>query len=98
MLACFKSSLVNAVEFIRIYYECVGRIEKSVPRITLWHHEACRVMINSDGEGVVFLSHPHTNKRFFFLLNIKYHILIFKKRLPEVPEYDVMRHNMIMTL
>ena len=33
---------------IRIYLECEGRIKKSVPRITVWHHEACRVMTNGD--------------------------------------------------
>ena len=27
-----------------------GRIEKSVPRIAVWHHEACRVMTNGDPE------------------------------------------------
>ena len=46
---------------IRNYYECEGRIEKSVPRIAVWHHEACRVMTNGDPEGRIFLSHPHTN-------------------------------------
>ena len=28
---------------IRINDECEGRIEKSVPRITIWHHKTCRV-------------------------------------------------------
>ena len=51
-------------------------IEKSVPRITVWHHEACRVMTNGDHEGRIFLSHPHTNN-IFYLLTIKYRILIF---------------------
>ena len=31
--------------FIRIHNECEGRIEKSVPRIAGWHHEACREKI-----------------------------------------------------
>ena len=39
---------------IRINHECVGRIEKSVPRIAIWHHEACRVMTNNDPEGQIF--------------------------------------------
>ena len=30
---------------IRIYHECEGRIENSVPRIAVWHHEACRVIL-----------------------------------------------------
>ena len=58
----------RAVAHIRIYTECEGRIEKSVPRITVWHHEACRVMTNGDPEGRIFLSYPHTNNRLFFLL------------------------------
>ena len=41
---------------IRIYHECEGRIEKSVPKIAVWHHEACLVMTNSDPEGRIFLS------------------------------------------
>ena len=35
---------------IRIYHECEGRIEKSVPRITVWHH----VMTNGDPEDRFF--------------------------------------------
>ena len=62
----------------RISHECEGGIEKSVPRITVWHHEACRVMTNLDHEGQIFLSHPLTNNGFFFLLTIKYHIFEFK--------------------
>ena len=53
---------------IRIYHECEGRIEKSVRRIAVWHHKACRVMTNRDPEGQIFLSYPHTNNGFFFLL------------------------------
>ena len=46
--------------FIRIYHSYEGRIEKSVLRIAIWHHEACRVMTNGDPEVVDFsilLSH-----------------------------------------
>ena len=39
---------------IRIYHECEGGIEKSIPRITVRHHEACREMTNSDLEGLIF--------------------------------------------
>ena len=42
--------------------------EKSVPRMAVWHHEACRVMTNGDPEGGVFLSYTHTNNGFVFLL------------------------------
>ena len=54
---------------IRIFHECEVKIEKSVLRN--WHHEACRVMTNGDQDGRIFLSHPHTNNGFFFLLTTK---------------------------
>ena len=38
-------------ESIRIFHGCVVRIEKSVRRVTVLHHEACRVMPNSDPKG-----------------------------------------------
>ena len=64
---------------IRIYHECEGRIEKSGPRITVCHHEACGVMTNGDPEGRIFLSYSHPNNGFFFLLTIRYHILFLRK-------------------
>ena len=42
--------------------------ETSIPRVTVWHHEACRKMSDCDPEGRIFLSVPHTSHyRFFFL-------------------------------
>ena len=86
------------IKIIRSRHGCEGWIEKAVPMITDWHHEACRVMTNGDREERILLSHPHTNNGFFFLLTTKY--LIFcgwggggggggggMKRLPENPEY-----------
>ena len=35
---------------ISIFHECMVWIEKSVMRVTVRHHEACRVMPNSDPE------------------------------------------------
>ena len=69
---------------MRIYHECEGRIEKSIPRIAVWHQEACWVMTNGDPEGQIFLSYPHTNNWFFFLLTI---VFLVKNKLLEVPEY-----------
>ena len=46
----------NSDQTIRIYHACEGRIEKSILRITVCHHAACRVMINGDPEGWIFLS------------------------------------------
>ena len=55
------------------------------------------VMTNGDHEGQIFLSHPHTNNGFFFLLTIKYRILCLKMLL-EVPEYAHLRHDMVTSL
>ena len=56
-------------------------IEKSIPRITDWHHEDCRMMTSGDHEGRIFLFHSHTNNGFFFLhnTNYKYRILYWKE-------------------
>ena len=70
--------ILQKYRIIRIPHECEGGIEKSVPRITDWHHKACRVMSNCDPEGQIFLSHPHMNNGFFFLLTTKYLILYWK--------------------
>ena len=43
--------ITRLAETIKIYHKCEGRIEKSVPRIAIWHHEACRLMANGDPEG-----------------------------------------------
>ena len=76
------SNVFLLVYVIRIYQECEGSIEKSVPRITVWHHETCRVMTNGDPEGRIFLSHLHTNNGFFFLLTIvNYSKISFQKDL-----------------
>ena len=61
---------------IRIHHECEGGIGESVTRITVWHHEACRVMTNVDPEGRIFLSHLHTTNGFFSCLplNTAFHV------------------------
>ena len=64
---------------LRIHHKCEGGIEKSVLRITDWHHEACQVMTNGDRQGRIFLSHPHMNNGFFFLFTTKYHIFYIGK-------------------
>ena len=55
--------------------------------------QACLVMPNGDHDGRSFLSHPHTNNGFFFLLNIKFRI--FLKKIPLIPDYLEMRHNIM---
>ena len=70
---------------IRVYYEWEGRIEKSVPRIAIWHHKACQVMTNDDREGHIFLSYPHTNNGFFFLLTTVFIYLFILKHASRSP-------------
>ena len=82
--------------FMRIHHECEGGIEKSVPRITVWHQKACRVMTNSDREGWIFLSHPHTNYGLFSCSPLIPAFYIGKKTrkwFPENPEFAEMRHG-----
>ena len=54
---------------IRFYHECEGRIEKPVSRIAVGLYEACRVMINGDTEGRLFLLN---NGLFFLLVTVIY--------------------------
>ena len=60
------------------------------------------MMTKGDRAGRIFLSHPHTNIGFFFLLTTKHCILYWKKnmkRLPEDPEFAEIRHgDVILTL
>ena len=41
---------ISVLEIISIFHGCMVWIEKSVTRVTDQHHEACRVMPNSDPE------------------------------------------------
>ena len=51
----YKQICSKLIRIIRIHHECEGRIEKSVPRITVWHQEACRVIKSDDPEGRIFM-------------------------------------------
>ena len=57
-----------------------GGIEKSVTRVTDRHHEACRVMPNSDPEWQIFLSTPYTHDRYFFLHTFWFTTFDFQSR------------------
>ena len=54
------------------------------------------MMTNSNAEGQIFLSYPHTNNGFFFLLNTV--LFLFKNKLPEVPKYAKIQFHMMMSL
>ena len=73
-----QMSYSHYVVFIRIYHECEGMIEKYVQRITVWHHEACRVLTNGDPEGQVFFYTTLTQiMDFFFLLTTVFFFFFF---------------------
>ena len=72
-----------------------SRTEKSVPRITDWHHEACQVLTIGDREGQIFLSYPYTNKDPFSCSPL---FFMFLNKLPEVPQYAKMQLHMMTSL
>ena len=41
---CVLAGVTHLQKIIRIYHECEYGLEQSVPRITVWHHEACPLM------------------------------------------------------
>ena len=54
------------------------------------------MMTNGKPEGRIFLTHPHTNNGFFFLLTTV--LFYFLDKLPEVPEYAKMPFHMMTLL
>ena len=78
--------------------KCEERIEKSVRRITVWHHKACRVMTNGDPRDGFF--YPLTRMEFFLAHTVFIYILIylFQNKLPEVPDYAKMQFHMMTLL
>ena len=46
------------------------------------------MMTNGDPEGQIFLSYPHTNNGFFFLLTT---VFLFKNKLPD--SLNTLRYN-----
>ena len=56
------------------------------------------MMTNGDPEGQIFLSYPHTNNGFLFVLNTVFIYLFILKLLPEVVEYAKMQCHMMTSL
>ena len=78
---------------IRIYHE--GGIEKSVPWITDWHHEACRVL-RRDGFFYPILTRIMDS---FSYSQLNTSFILEKLKIPENCEYADMRHgDIILTL
>ena len=75
-----RLSVISTLEIISIFHVCMVWIEKSLTRVTDRHHEACRVMPNSDPEWQIFLSTPYTHDRYFFLHTFWYTTFDFQSR------------------
>ena len=89
VIMAYPLEFFNQGQNITIYHEYEGGIEKSVPRITVWHHEVCRVMTNGDHEGRIFLTRIMDSLS-CSPLDTAFYVL---KMLPEVHEYAEMQHD-----
>ena len=47
----------NLENILRIYHECEGEIEKSIPRIIVWHREVFFFIPSSHTYWILFLAH-----------------------------------------
>ena len=45
-------------DILRTRHNCDGEIEKSVPRITVWHHKGCGMTTNIDPKGQIVYHIP----------------------------------------
>ena len=59
--------IANKTKIIRIHHKFVDRIDNSVPRVTVLHHEALPSDAKQWPEGQNCLSYPQTHVGFFFL-------------------------------
>ena len=71
----------------------VGKIEKSVSRISVWYHEACRVVTNSAPKGRFFLSYPHINNGFVFLPNTVFTYIFIYLKISFQKSLNILRCN-----
>ena len=88
---------------IRIFNDCDVRIENSVTRVTVWHHEACRAAMPSDGifnshrttimdsfSRILFLPQLNLNMNMRYFINFTLNISICSQELiGSVPVCDV---------
>ena len=75
---------IYTLMIIRIYYECEGGIEQSVPRDNSLSSLGKPRDAKRRSSGQIFLSNPHTNNGFLFLLTTVFkklivYLLIFLK-------------------
>ena len=88
LFTCINSETSNAtknnnLQYIRILHECQVWTDKSVPRVTVWHHKAHRVMPNCDQRDRFV--YPYLTRMINFLacLNaakLDFHTIYLEKR------------------
>ena len=72
--------VVPGLNMISIFHGCMVWIETYDMRVTERHHEACRVMLNSEPEWRIFLSTPYSHDRSFFLQTFSFTTFDFQSR------------------
>ena len=80
---------VSWIPEYKLYHAFEGGIVKYVPRITVWHCEACRVMANGDPEGQILLSKLKQIMDYFSCSPLT----LFLNKHPEVYEYAGMQFH-----
>ena len=85
---------------IIIFHGYEVRIEKSVPKSLFSIMRLCRVMLNNDPEGRIFLFTPNIHDEFFFLYTIRFQFktLILIIAFALMPENVTVRINVLMSL
>ena len=78
----FSIHSIHPWKILIIFHGCrpMVWIEKSVTRVTDRHHEACRVMPNSDPEWQIYLSIPYTHDRHLLLHTFWFTTFDFQSR------------------
>ena len=68
-IKCRRPYKLQGMEMTRIFHECEVLIENSVPRVTVWHHEAePRDAKLYPSDAKLYPRVPNTQDRLFFLL------------------------------
>ena len=82
----------------KVYHEREGAIEKSVPRITYWHHMACHVVTNGDPKAHFFFLSLTQIMDSSSCSPLKSTFLYLNNWPPEIPVNAEIRHITIMSL
>ena len=70
-------------------------MKESVAKVTVWHHEVCRVMKNSGPEKLILQTVPRTHERYFSCIPYDSQHLIANSELVEciILAYERFQYN-----